>query len=183
MPKKYLNNTSIESSHWCLLNAESEQLSRLATQTGLPQVDTVSSSDNKNADAIIIDQDNWPQITSKPNQFKSIGLVIDGSTEIEIIEHLLQASSLKPDVIFIDFPVFHDGRGYSLARLLRRASFWQGQLGAIGDILQDQIFFYWRCGFDIIQPRHDQNIHACHLALQSFTHVYQLAERQPFVAQ
>ncbi|MBA3504435.1 MAG: DUF934 domain-containing protein [Betaproteobacteria bacterium] len=51
-------------------------------------------------------------------------------------------------VIAIDFPVFTDGRGYSIARLLRERYAYQGELRAIGDVQRDQLHYLAHCGFD-----------------------------------
>src|SRR5580698_8027104 len=42
-------------------------------------------------------------------------------------------------LIAIDFPVFRDGRGYSIARLLRERYGYTGEIRAIGDVLHDQL--------------------------------------------
>lgn len=59
-------------------------------------------------------------------------------------------------LIAIRFPVFTDGRGYSLARLLRGRHGYAGELRAVGDVLRDQLYFLQRCGFDAFQLRADQ---------------------------
>src|SRR3954447_464757 len=41
-------------------------------------------------------------------------------------------------LIAVDFPRFTDGRGYSIARLLRDRHGFKGELRAIGDVLRDQ---------------------------------------------
>lgn len=61
-------------------------------------------------------------------------------------------------LIAIHFPVFTDGRGYSLARLLRARHGYRGELRAVGDVLRDQIYFLHRCGFDAFSPRTDQSL-------------------------
>jgi uncharacterized protein (DUF934 family) len=62
-------------------------------------------------------------------------------------------------LIGVDFPVFRDGRGYSIARLLRERYGWQGELRAIGDVLRDQLAYLSRCGFDAFAVRADKDIH------------------------
>jgi uncharacterized protein (DUF934 family) len=59
-------------------------------------------------------------------------------------------------LIAIHFPVFTDGRGYSLARLLRGRHGYGGELRAVGDVLRDQIYFLHRCGFNAFGLRADQ---------------------------
>src|SRR5690349_17015673 len=52
------------------------------------------------------------------------------------------------EIIAVDFPSFRDGRGYSVATLLRTRYGWARQLRAIGDVLRDQLNYMRRCGFD-----------------------------------
>ena len=80
-----------------------------------------------------------------------------------------------PDLVAVQFPVFHDGRGYSTARLLRERYGFRGELRAIGDILRDQLFELSRCGFDAFALRADQDAEAALKAFNDFSEVYQAA--------
>ncbi|WP_322893524.1 MULTISPECIES: DUF934 domain-containing protein [unclassified Yoonia] len=53
-------------------------------------------------------------------------------------------------MIRIDFPSFADGRGFTLAAMLRRAGF-QGRLRARGHVLADQYAMARRSGFDEVE--------------------------------
>lgn len=53
--------------------------------------------------------------------------------------------------ILIDFPAFTDGRGFSLARLLRKRYGFEGLLVADGQLIPDQYAFAVQCGFDAIR--------------------------------
>lgn len=60
---------------------------------------------------------------------------------------------LAPDlprlaVIALEFPKFRDGRAYTYARLLRERYGYTGELRAVGDVLQEQLNYMRRCGFD-----------------------------------
>ena len=59
-------------------------------------------------------------------------------------------------LVAIHFPVFTDGRGYSLAHLLRRRHGYAGELRAVGDVLVDQLALMAQCGFDSFRLRADQ---------------------------
>lgn len=74
-------------------------------------------------------------------------LVLDGDTPFE--EAL--ALSLKTNRIDIRFAKFGDGRGFSLAAMLRERGF-TGDLRAIGDILPDQAGYLRRAGFNFTAP-------------------------------
>ena len=72
-------------------------------------------------------------------------------------------------VIAIQFPSFTDGRGYSLARLLRQRYGFAGELRAFGDVLRDQIYFLHQCGFNAFCLRPDQDIAAAVAALEDYS--------------
>lgn len=59
-------------------------------------------------------------------------------------------------LVAIHFPLFTDGRGYSLAHLLRRRHGYTGELRALGDVLVDQLALMAQCGFDSFSLRADQ---------------------------
>jgi uncharacterized protein (DUF934 family) len=72
-------------------------------------------------------------------------------------------------LIAIRFPVFTDGRGYSLARLLRNRHGYRGELRAVGDVLRDQLYFLWHCGFDAFLLRADQLPHEALAAFRDYS--------------
>ena len=82
-------------------------------------------------------------------------------------------------LIAVDFPVFRDGRGYSIARLLRERYGYKGELRSIGDVLRDQLRFMERCGFDSYAVRADKDIHDALNAFTEFTVQYQGAFDDP----
>lgn len=86
--------------------------------------------------------------------------------------------ALTPDLqriglIAVNFPVFTDGRGYSVARLLRERLNYTAELRAIGDILRDQLYFLRRCGFDAFALRADQDIDDALRAFDDYSVQYQ----------
>lgn len=54
-------------------------------------------------------------------------------------------------LIAIEFPKHTDGRGYTLARLLRERHRFAGELRAVGNVLRDNLLFMHRCGFDAFE--------------------------------
>ena len=78
-------------------------------------------------------------------------------------------------LVAVAFPSFTDGRGYSIARLLRQRHGWRGPLRAVGDIQRDQLFLLARCGFDSFALRDDQDADEALAAFDDFTEVYQAA--------
>ena len=93
-------------------------------------------------------------------------------------------ASLAPDlarfeVIAIRFASFADGRGYSLARLLRERHGYRGELRAIGEVLRDQLYYLSRCGFDAFALRADQNPLQALSAFDDFSEAYQVSVERP----
>ena len=82
-------------------------------------------------------------------------------------------------MIAVNFPKFTDGRGYSIATLLRSRYGFKGELRAIGDVLRDQLFYMQRVGFNAFAVRADRNIHDAVKALSDFSESYQGAVNQP----
>jgi uncharacterized protein (DUF934 family) len=97
--------------------------------------------------------------------------VVRSSEAVEEIASYVPQLSL----IAIDFPGYRDGRGFTTARLLRERYHYTGALRAIGDVLQDLIFFMLRCGFDEFVLKAKDPEAAFARAARTFTKVYQPA--------
>ena len=78
-------------------------------------------------------------------------------------------------LIAIDFAKLADGRGYSLATLLRTRLHYLGELRAIGEVLVDQVFMLRRVGFSSFALRADQSIEVARAALTRYSNSYQTA--------
>ena len=96
------------------------------------------------------------------------------ASDTELTPELAEELSGSP-LIAIDFPRFTDGRGYSLARLLRERYGYTGEIRAVGDVLVDQVYFLSRCGFNALSLREDQWIEDAMRALKAFSRAYQPA--------
>lgn len=103
------------------------------------------------------------------NRKGKVGIKVTGDVEPELLANHLG----NVDLIAIEFPVFRDGRGYSLARILRERLGYQGELRACGDVLRDQLFYMQRCGFNSFEPREDRCIEDALNGLSDFTVTYQ----------
>ncbi|MCJ8313124.1 MAG: DUF934 domain-containing protein [Saccharospirillaceae bacterium] len=106
---------------------------------------------------------------------KQAGVWLDSDTDYE----QLTAISKNVSVIAINFPKFADGRGYSLARILRDQCKYTGELRAIGDVLLDQVFFMSRVGFDAYSLRDDKDAQKVQAMLETFSESYQTSVDQP----
>jgi uncharacterized protein (DUF934 family) len=75
-------------------------------------------------------------------------------------------------VIAVDFPQFTDGRGYSLARLLRERYAFANELRAVGDVRRDQLFALAEVGFDAFVLRDGEDAEAALASFDDFRGVY-----------
>jgi len=113
----------------------------LATQT--KPVDTLPSPDG----GLLLCWSEWlAHGCGLAAQGHAVGLWLAPDADLAELEARLPELLALP-LIAVDFPSFTDGRGYSLARHLRRRGF-AGELRAVGEVLQDQLFFLEQCGFN-----------------------------------
>jgi len=71
------------------------------------------------------------------------------SNDIDLTTIALRLNTVK--VISIDFPSFADGRGFSIARELRKKYGYGGLLIADGPLIPDQYVYALQCGFDAVK--------------------------------
>ncbi|MGE5470844.1 MAG: DUF934 domain-containing protein [Bacteroidota bacterium] len=107
---------------------------------------------------------------------KPSGLLLQGGDRVEDVAGDLAHFA----VIAVDFPKFVDGRGYSLASLLRQRYGYAGELRAVGDVLHDQLFFMQRVGFDAFALKDGKDAAgALARAFSTFGDAYQASTSQP----
>lgn len=75
-----------------------------------------------------------------------IGVLIPNNVPFSALEPFLPRLAL----VAITFPAYGDGRGFSLARQIRRAGF-AGEIRASGPLIADQFGYALSCGFDTIE--------------------------------
>ena len=114
---------------------------------------------------------------------ETIGVWLDAEQEPEAL-----AGDIKSlQHLAVNFPTFMDGRGFSIARLIRERYQFSGELRAIGHIVPDQLFYLSRCGFDAfcldaLALDHDaEESHKLEDYLATFSVTYQACvnEQQP----
>ncbi|MGE0622537.1 MAG: DUF934 domain-containing protein [Pseudomonadales bacterium] len=90
---------------------------------------------------------------------------------------------LSAPLIAINFPAFNDGRGLSLAVLLRTRYDYPGELRAVGDVHPDLIHYMKRCGFDTFQMPEGRSLpparHDGASTLAPYSDYYQASVLQP----
>ena len=98
-----------------------------------------------------------------------LGVRVGPATRLEeFVQHLPRLT-----LVAIEFPGPGDGRGYSLARLLRERAGFKGELRAVGAVKRDQVFFMSRVGFDSFELAAGEDFEAARAALNLYSVTYQ----------
>ena len=92
-------------------------------------------------------------------------------------EALLAAAGGNAGPIAIAFPSFTDGRGFSLARLLRERHGFKGEIRAVGYLIPDHGQFLLRSGFDTAEVTDPDAVQIWKASLERIRHNYQPAVR------
>lgn len=92
-------------------------------------------------------------------------------------------ASLEDDLpnlalVVVEFPAMADGRGFSLARLLRQRHHYQGEIRAKGDFIRDQVYFLSRVGVNAFEPVAGTPLESLLPALKEFSVSYQASSDQ-----
>ena len=128
-----------------------------------------------NTDQIFLPLSQIDDVKALITSGKEAGVWLDSDTDYEQLTSISKVVS----VIAINYPKFADGRGYSLARILRDQCKYTGELRAIGDVLLDQVFFMSRVGFDAYSLRDDKDAQKVQGMLETFSENYQTSVDQP----
>lgn len=93
-------------------------------------------------------------------------------------------AALAPDLprlplVAVHFPRFTDGRGYSIASLLRRRYGYARELRAFGDVGRDQLFYLSRVGFDAFRLADHRDPEAALASFGDFSQRYQASVDEP----
>jgi uncharacterized protein (DUF934 family) len=157
MPQLLKDGQVIENT-WQMIEANNE-----ADQQALPSGD------------ILVPLSMWQNNQSVlENHSRAVGLWINGDEEIEGVAE----SIVTAPVIAINFPKFVDGRGFSVARLLRDRFGFKGELRAVGQIIRDQLFLLKRCGFNAFEFDSEIDLDEAANSLADFSDAYQVAADQ-----
>ena len=79
----------------------------------------------------------------------------------------------------VNFPKFGDGRGYSIARLLRERYGYGGELRAVGEVARDNLSYLESAGFDAFELRDGEDPTEALAAFDDFSEAYQASAKRP----
>lgn len=145
-----INQTSVLENQWALI---------LDTDAPLP-------SGN-----ILVNSQYWLENITEFKTRSDVSIYLNADADLASLKDHLDSFP----VIAINFPAFADGRGYSLARLLKERFDYKGEIRAIGDVLIDQLYFMKRCGFDTYLLKDGLDAQKALNYFSTFSDPYQLA--------
>lgn len=94
---------------------------------------------------LLVDYDNWlsHRVTLAEAANLQVGLVLSAAIDPAVIDQ----SFLQLALIKVVFEGFNDGRGFSIAQILRNQIGYRGELRA-ANVVKENIAMLERCGFD-----------------------------------
>lgn len=123
---------------------------------------------------ILISMSSWnEQQVQFFKRYGEIGIWMESNENPEEIENLERIP-----VIGILFENFMDGRGFSIARLLRERLDYQGEIRAIGLPIRDQLSYMVKCGFDAFDLADHYDLEEALASLNDFSESYQTSVQQ-----
>lgn len=138
------------------------------------------AGDASHGDALLVPLQYWlSQRDALRARAARLGVLLGPGDDPAAIAGDLDALQL----VAVAFPAFTDGRGYSIARLLRERHGWRGELRAVGEVLRDQLFYMSRCGFDSFALADGEPAEEALRHFETFSEPYQAAaDRGPLFA-
>lgn len=123
---------------------------------------------------VVVSWQRWQSLEGNARSQRPIGICLEVDQEPAILRPALDVCPL----VAIRFPAFNDGRGLSLAVLLRTRFGYRGELRAIGATHEDITHYLLRCGFDsILYPEgRDLSVALTGIAMSDF---YQASVVEP----
>jgi uncharacterized protein (DUF934 family) len=115
------------------------------------------------------------RVVANPSQPEGEVIRLEPQDDPAAIAARLQNVSL----IEINFPKFGDGRGFSIARLLRERYGYKGELRAVGQVARDHLHYMEQCGFDAFLLRDGEDVAEALAAFDDFSEHYQTTVAQP----
>ena len=103
------------------------------------------------------------------------GVVIDAATPHAVLDEV----AARAAAIAVRFPLFRDGRGFTLVRRLRERVGYAGPIIAMGHVLPDQWPHLRRLGASIVQLPDDADLQAWRTAARRYGFWYQAAPLDP----
>lgn len=79
----------------------------------------------------------------------------------------------------VHFPKFGDGRGFSIARLLRERQGYRGELRAVGHVVRDHLYYLESCGFDAFELKDGEDVEEALSGFADFSEAYQASAARP----
>ena len=122
-----INQKVVENDSWQTVDVEAlEQLQ------DLPEGDIIVS--------LAFYLENRELLSKRPGR---LGLQVNGDDDLAA----LYAEHANVALVAVEFPIFRDGRGFSIARQLVRVGF-TGEIRAVGDVARDRLAYMQSSGFN-----------------------------------
>jgi len=115
------------------------------------------------------------RVVANPSSPEGEVLRLEPQDDLSVVtERIVSAARIE-----VNFPKFGDGRGFSIARLLRERHGYKGELRAVGEVARDHLYYMEQCGFDAFLLRDGEDVEEALAAFDDFSEAYQATAAQP----
>lgn len=104
-------------------------------------------------------------------QFEKASVWLSSDQDVALLSKVLG----RVNTVALKFDVFMDGRSFSQARLLRENLEFTGEIRAVGNFIQDQLFYMLRCGFTEFSVEDGADEDSMRISMKDFSESYQAA--------
>ncbi len=98
-----------------------------------------------------------------------LGIRLNPDDSIDSLPSFLK----KVPLIEINFPTFTDGRGFSIAQILRTQFNYESEIRAVGEFMLDQIYYLSRVGVNSFALENQENLPDAITMFNEFSDSYQ----------
>ena len=115
------------------------------------------------------------RVVANPSQPDGEVLRLEPQDDLSVLTEKIKGAAR----IDVNFPKFGDGRGFSIARLLRERYGYKGELRAVGQVGRDHLYYMEQCGFDAFLLREGEDAAEALAAFDDYSERYQSTTAQP----
>ena len=124
----------------------------------------------------------WQITDSQPTDWSAAESFSTGSALKLAVDVEPKTAWASASLIAVDFPALTDGRGLSLAALLRQRIGYAGDLRAVGAVHEDLLHFLLRCGFSSFELPAERDPAIALQLLAPYSNFYQGSVMDPLPA-
>jgi uncharacterized protein (DUF934 family) len=124
---------------------------------------------------VVANPPSLPSGREEPREEQGTVLRLEPQDDLSLLTEKIKSAAR----VEVNFPKFGDGRGFSIARLLRERYGYKGELRAVGHVVRDHLHYMESCGFDAYQLKDGEDAAQALAGFDDFSESYQASAARP----